>query len=112
MTICHVPHCAACNTPHKCSLCSPGYSLNVNNTCTKNTCHIPNCSLCDSNSLVCHLCKPGFSMDIYVGQKCVSIPQNYTCNIDACSLCSPTNPNICLSCSKYYALNSSGLCQT
>jgi hypothetical protein len=110
MTICSVPNCAACNTPRKCSLCSPGYSLNVNNTCTKNVCQIPTVNFVILTLLFVIFVNQDTPIDTYVGQKCILIPQNYSCNIDACNLCSPTNPNICLNCSKHYVLNSSGLC--
>ena len=81
-------------------------------TCVKVPCSIEsNCQLCDPKSFSCFLCKPGYAQNSFLGKNCIPISKNYSCNVDACSICSNADSNICTHCLEFFELNKAGKCE-
>ncbi len=93
-----------------CAQCFNGYTLQPNGTCTVNTCNrASNCSLCSYNQTICYLCNPGYIQTNLFSGNCTQISTTYSCNVQGCALCQPSNPNQCQTCSPFYSFKN-GAC--
>lgn len=108
---CLVQNCNFCNQPTMCAICSQGYSLNKQNTCKLNNCSsLSNCVLCNPAQTICYACQASYSLTSIAGQKCISLPKNYTCNVVNCALCSLEDRHQCTECIQMYTLQDPGTC--
>ena len=83
--------CLTCSKAYSCSLCSDGFYLTSQSTCS--ACPVANCATCTSNG-TCSLCNSG-----YYGATCSSI-----CGIN-CAIC---DQSTCYHCLATYLLGAAG----
>ena len=109
-TLCDVDNCAQCFGVNMCSYCFPGYSLDNDGNCVKNSCNGgSNCNLCDQSGAICFGCNEGYMPDTIFGQNCVEIGENYECTVEDCAVCSGNET--CETCMEMFKVNNEGQCE-
>ena len=109
-TLCDVDNCAQCYGQNQCSICFLGYYLTDQGNCEKITCSDSNCELCDADASFCFTCVEGYMPEGLLSSTCVSIAENYECNVDGCAVCASDDPNSCIQCQELYEPNGDNSC--
>ena len=107
---CSVQNCQFCATESNCSICAPGYLVNVTNGyCYKASCTIPYCALCLFGNATCITCNEGFALGPFEDE-CVNLNTNYTCSVEGCEFCQNGNPQVCDKCIDFFYQKSGSSC--
>lgn len=109
-TNCQVENCAECQNTNTCAVCTEGYSLVSNGSCTRNPCDLSsNCALCSSNNNFCFLCNNGTYQSTLFNKTCSTVPEDYACLVDGCAICETSTT--CMKCYDMFYLTNDGLCK-